>query len=97
MPRKKIDALVDFAKGYGAKGLAYIAIHEDGTVKSSFAKFMTEEEMQSLIKAMDGEMVIYFSLQQIRIRLYGMFLVHSELNLQTSLDFLTRMNSDSYG
>ena len=55
MPRKKIDALVDFAKGYGAKGLAYIAIHEDGTVKSSFAKFMTEEEMQSLIKAMDGE------------------------------------------
>ena len=47
MPRKKIDALVDFAKGYGAKGLAYIAIHEDGTVKSSFAKFMTEEEMQS--------------------------------------------------
>lgn len=97
MPRKKIDSLVDFAKGYGAKGLAYIAIHEDGTVKSSFAKFMTEEEMQSLIKAMDGEMVIYFSLQQIRIRLYGMFLVHSELNLQTSLDFLTRMNSDSYG
>lgn len=55
MPRKKIDSLVDFAKGYGAKGLAYIAIHEDGTVKSSFAKFMTEEEMQSLIKAMDGE------------------------------------------
>ena len=45
MPRKKIDALVDFAKGYGAKGLAYIAIQEDGSVKSSFAKFMTEEEM----------------------------------------------------
>ncbi len=55
MPRKKIDKLVDFAKGYGAKGLAYIAIQEDGTVKSSFAKFMTEEEMQALIKAMDGE------------------------------------------
>jgi aspartyl-tRNA synthetase len=55
MPRKKIDALVDFAKGYGAKGLAYIAIHPDGTVKSSFAKFMTEEEMQAIIKAMDGE------------------------------------------
>jgi aspartyl-tRNA synthetase len=55
MPRKKIDALVDFAKGYGAKGLAYIAIGEDGTVKSSFAKFMTEEEMDKLIKAMDGE------------------------------------------
>ncbi len=35
MPRKKIDKLVEFAKGYGAKGLAYIAIGEDGTVKSS--------------------------------------------------------------
>ena len=55
MPRKKIDKLVDFAKDYGAKGLAYIAIQEDGTVKSSFAKFMTEEEMKALIKAMDGE------------------------------------------
>ena len=55
MPRKKIDALVEFAKGYGAKGLAYIAIQEDGTVKSSFAKFMKEEEMSALIKAMDGE------------------------------------------
>ncbi len=55
MPRKKIDALVDFAKGYGAKGLAYIAIGEDGTVKSSFAKFMKEEEMTALITAMGGE------------------------------------------
>lgn len=55
MPRKKIDKLVDFAKSYGAKGLAYAAIQEDGTVKSSFAKFMTEEEMQDLIQAMSGE------------------------------------------
>ena len=55
MPRKKIDALVDFAKGYGAKGLAYIAIQSDGTVKSSFSKFVTEEEMQAIIKALDGE------------------------------------------
>ena len=55
MPRKKIDKLVEFAKGYGAKGLAYIAIGEDGTVKSSFAKFMKEEEMQNLIAAMKGE------------------------------------------
>ena len=55
MPRKKIDKLVDFAKTYGAKGLAYIAIQEDGSVKSSFAKFMTEEQMAALIKAMDGE------------------------------------------
>ena len=55
MPRKKIDKLVEFAKGYGAKGLAYIAIGEDGAVKSSFAKFMKEEEMAALIKAMDGQ------------------------------------------
>lgn len=55
MPRKKIDALVDFAKGYGAKGLAYVAIAEDGSIKSSFAKFMKEEEMQALIDAMQGE------------------------------------------
>ena len=55
MARKKIDKLVDYAKDYGAKGLAYIAIHEDGTVKSSFAKFMTEEEQKNLIQAMDGE------------------------------------------
>ena len=55
MPRKKIDKLVEFAKDYGAKGLAYIAIHEDGTAKSSFAKFMTEDEMDRLVKAMDGQ------------------------------------------
>lgn len=55
MPRKKIDALVEFAKGYGAKGLAYLAVQEDGTYKSSFAKFMTEEQLQALVGAMDGQ------------------------------------------
>lgn len=55
MPRKKIDKLADFAKDYGAKGLAYIAIGEDGTLKSSFAKFMKEEEMTALITAMEGK------------------------------------------
>ena len=55
MPRKKIDKLVEFAKTYGAKGLAYIAIAEDGTRKSSFAKFMTEEEMDALVQAMEGK------------------------------------------
>ena len=55
MPRKKIDALVEFAKGFGAKGLAYVAIQEDGTYKSSFAKFMTEEQMAALMAAMDGK------------------------------------------
>ena len=55
MPRKKIDKLVDFAKDFGAKGLAYVCINEDGSLKSSFAKFMTEEEMNGLVTAMDGE------------------------------------------
>ena len=55
MPRKKFDALVKFAKDFGAKGLAYLCINEDGTYKSSFAKFMTEEELDALVKAMDGE------------------------------------------
>ncbi len=55
MPRKKIDALVEFAKGFGAKGLAYAAIQPDGSCKSSFAKFMTEEQMKALVDAMDGQ------------------------------------------
>ncbi len=55
MPRKKIDALVDFAKGYGAKGLAYLCVMPDGSYKSSFAKFMTEEELKNLVAAMQGE------------------------------------------
>ncbi len=55
MPRKKIDALVEFAKGYGAKGLAYLSVMPDGSYKSSFAKFMTEEQLAALVSAMGGE------------------------------------------
>ena len=55
MPRKKIDALVEFAKGYGAKGLAYLCVLPDGTYKSSFAKFMSEDELKALVNAMKGE------------------------------------------
>ena len=55
MPRKKIDKLVEFAKGCGAKGLAYLSINEDGTYKSSFAKFMTEEELAALVSKMNGK------------------------------------------
>ena len=55
MPRKKIDALVEFAKGYGAKGLAYLVINDDGSYKSSFAKFMTEEELSALVNALEGK------------------------------------------
>lgn len=55
MPRKKIDKLVEFAKGYGARGLAYLSVNADGTYKSSFAKFMSEEELGALVSALDGE------------------------------------------
>ena len=55
MPRKKIDALVEFAKGYGAKGLAYLAVLKDGSYKSSFAKFMTEDELKALAELMKAE------------------------------------------
>ena len=55
MPRKKIDALVEFAKGYGAKGLAYLCVLPDGSYKSSFAKFMTEDQLKVLVEAMQGE------------------------------------------
>ena len=54
LPRKKIDKLVEFAKGYGAKGLAYLSVQKDGTYKSSFAKFMTEEELAALVTALNG-------------------------------------------
>lgn len=55
MPRKKIDALVEFAKGYGAKGLAYLVINDDGSYKSSFAKFMTEDELNAIVNALEGK------------------------------------------
>jgi len=55
MPRKKIDALVELAKGCGAKGLAYLCVLPDGSYKSSFAKFMTEEELAALVAKMNGE------------------------------------------
>ena len=62
MPRKKIDALVEFVKSYRAKGLAYMAIEPDGNIKSSFAKFMTESEIEGLKQAMDakpGDMLFF--------------------------------------
>lgn len=62
MPRKKIDALVDFAKGYGAKGLAYLSVMPDGTYKSSFAKFMTQEQLETLVTAMHavpGDLLLF--------------------------------------
>ena len=55
MPRKKIDSLVEFVKGYGLKGLAWLAVLPDGTVKSSFTKFLTQEEQDALRAAMEAE------------------------------------------
>ena len=52
---KKMKHIEKTAKDYGAKGLAYIQLKSDGTVKCPFSKFMSEEELQSLIQAMGGE------------------------------------------
>ncbi len=83
MSRKKIDALVRFVKDYGAKGLAYIAIGEDGACRSSFAKFMAPEEMDALVGAMDGcpgdlllfaadkNKIVWDSLGALRVELAG--------------------------
>ena len=98
MPRKKIDKLVEFAKGYGAKGLAYIAIAEDGTRKSSFAKFMTDEEMDALVAAMDGKAGDLLSVcsrqEEAGLRCS---LAHFVLNLQNRWIFLTKMSIALYG
>ena len=99
MPRKKIDKLVDFAKDYGAKGLAYIAIHEDGTVKSSFAKFMTEEQMQaSLIQAMGGENgdLLLFAADKNKVVWDVLGALRLELARQTGICWI-RMSTNSCG
>ena len=49
LSRKEIDKLTDMAKGSGAKGLAWVRLNEDGTVSSSFAKFLTEDEMSAIL------------------------------------------------
>jgi len=54
-PRKQIDSLVEFVKTYKAKGLAWIVINEDGSIKSQIAKFFTEEKMAEIVAAMDGK------------------------------------------
>ncbi len=90
MPRKKIDKLVEFAKGYGAKGLAYIAIAEDGTRKSSFAKFMTEEEMDALVKLWTVKQETFFCLQQTRTKLVYDVLGALRLELAKQMDLLDK-------
>lgn len=53
--RKGIDALTDFVKDYGAKGLAWISIAENGEIKTQISKFFTEDELNNIIKACGGE------------------------------------------
>ncbi|HBL40975.1 MAG TPA: aspartate--tRNA ligase [Ruminococcaceae bacterium] len=55
LTRKEIDKLTEFVKGSGAKGLAWIRMNEDGTMASSFAKFMTEDEMQAILAKAGAE------------------------------------------
>ena len=77
MPRKKIDALTAFVKDYGAKVLAYIAIGGDGTLKSSFTKFLTEEETKALVEKMGGENgdLLLFAADKNKV-VYDMSLIH---------------------
>jgi len=77
--RKEIDALVEVVKTYKAKGMAWISIDSNNEIKSSFAKFMTEEEMKALLertKAEAGDLicfvadknkVVYDALGQLRL------------------------------
>ena len=97
MPRKKIDKLVEFAKGYGAKGLAYIAVQEDGSVKSSFAKFMKEDEMTALIKAMDGENGDLLLFAADKTKLVWDVLGALRLELAKQLELFDKMNLNSFG
>lgn len=52
--RKEIDKLTEFVRGIGAKGLAWIRMTDNG-IASSFAKFMSEDEMQSILNKADAE------------------------------------------
>jgi len=53
LSRKEMDALGEFVKTYHVKGLAWMALQEDGTVRSSFAKFFSEEKLKALLAHMD--------------------------------------------
>lgn len=52
--RKEIDELTEYSKIFGAKGLAWMALKEDG-LKSSVAKFLKEEEVNAIIERMGGK------------------------------------------
>lgn len=54
LSRREIDGLTNFVAQFGAKGLAWIAIKEDG-ISSTIAKFLSDEELNNIIKEMDGQ------------------------------------------
>lgn len=61
-PRAKIDKLAGVAAEFGAKGLAWIAFREDGSINSPIVKFFTDEEMAALRAEMDtqpGDLVMF--------------------------------------
>lgn len=61
-PRAQIDKLADVASAFGARGLAYIAFREDGSVTSPIVKFFSDEEMAALRAEMDvepGDLVMF--------------------------------------
>ena len=97
MARKKIDKLVDFAKDFGAKGLAYIAIQEDGNVKSSFAKFMSEAQMDALIQAMEGEAGDLLLFAADKNKVVWDVLGNLRLELASRWNFSTRTSINSCG
>ena len=55
LTRKEIDKLTEMVRGSGAKGLAWVRLNEDGTMASSFAKFMTEDEMKAILERADAQ------------------------------------------
>jgi aspartyl-tRNA synthetase len=65
--RKKIDELEEFAKGFGAKGLAYLAVMPDGQQRSSFAKFLGAERVERLLEKLEaepGDLLLFVADQQ---------------------------------
>ena len=92
MPRKKIDALTEVAKLFGGKGLAYICVNaaEDGSHKSSFAKFLSADETENIIKAMGGESgdLIVFAADKLNI--VRNVLGNVRLELGKSLDLIDK-------
>lgn len=54
-PRKKIDSLVDVAKTYGAKGLAWIVVNEDGSFKTTISKFFDDEKIKEIAERFNAK------------------------------------------